>query len=175
MSESAFWVFVAFIFALTYILQSPDIPKPRQEARKAVTRYKEVVQWKIERVTDGDTVRANGKAIRLGFIDAPEMKQKGGVESKANLEKVCKPGMVAKVTILNRDSRYDRLNGLVQIGDTDLSTYQVKSGHAWVYPSFNKNPELPLIEQKARKARVGLWKDKKPVPPWDYRKNKKGK
>ena len=175
MSESAFWVFVALIFVLTYILQSPDLPKPRQEARKAVRKYQEVITGKVERVVDGDTVRIAGKSIRLGFIDTPEMKQKGGVESKANLEKVCKPGMTARVTILSRDSRRNRLNGLVSIGDIDLSTYQVKSGWAWVYPNYNKNPELPILEQKAKKARVGLWKEKAPTAPWIWRKNKKEK
>jgi len=30
-----------------------------------------------------------------------------------------------------------------------------------------------ILEEHARKSRIGLWKDDKPTPPWQYRKDKR--
>ncbi|MDR0933968.1 MAG: hypothetical protein LBM56_02605 [Burkholderiaceae bacterium] len=41
---------------------------------------------------------------------------------------------------------------------------------AWVYPAENQDEALPAMQAKARKARIGLWKDAVATPPWEYRR-----
>ena len=33
------------------------------------------------------------------------------------------------------------------------------------------DPQIKAIEEEARAARLGLWRDEKPVPPWEWRKS----
>lgn len=47
----------------------------------------------------------------------------------------------------------------------DLSAELVKVGLAWQYKKYSKDKQLADMEAKARKARVGLWVDAKPMPP----------
>ncbi|MGH8470014.1 MAG: thermonuclease family protein [Gammaproteobacteria bacterium] len=49
----------------------------------------------------------------------------------------------------------------------------VRSGYAWVYRKYAKNQKLFQLEQAAREARGGLWRDPKPVPPWEWRRRAK--
>ncbi len=159
-------------------------PKVAGKAPQKPQKVYEVVKAKLLTVVDGDTLhvelKGEKKSIRIGYIDAPESnffhkKQKYGDESKDNLVKLCAKyiGKPVELTILSNDPRYGRINGLVKVGNVDVSTYQVEAGWAWVYPQFNKNPELPLLQELARKHRVGLWKDSKPTEPWLWRKENK--
>ncbi|EFO0196070.1 thermonuclease, partial [Escherichia coli] len=49
----------------------------------------------------------------------------------------------------------------------------VQHGAAWVYPDFNTDYTLPAYQREARTMKRGLWADKKPVPPWLWRKENK--
>ena len=59
---------------------------------------------------------------------------------------------------------------------SSLNHKQLKAGMAWWYREYAKeqSPEVQraydLAEQDARAARRGLWKDAKPVPPWEWRR-----
>ena len=44
---------------------------------------------------------------------------------------------------------------------------------AWHYKEYSKSKELAVAEDEARKAKKGLWTDKEPVPPWEYRKKER--
>jgi endonuclease YncB( thermonuclease family) len=45
---------------------------------------------------------------------------------------------------------------------------------AWVFVQYApKISPLYGIEQQARNARVGLWADPAPMPPWEWRQVKK--
>jgi len=51
----------------------------------------------------------------------------------------------------------------------------VEAGLAWHYVQFSKNKELAAAEKTAKETRLGLWADKEPVPPWEWRKIEKTK
>src|SRR5260370_1059261 len=52
----------------------------------------------------------------------------------------------------------------------------VKVGLAWWYRQYAPHDDtLRMLEDKARKDRLGLWADPHPVPPWCWRKQKKGR
>jgi endonuclease YncB( thermonuclease family) len=46
---------------------------------------------------------------------------------------------------------------------------------AWWYRKYSKDQNLSQLESEARKARLGLWADPAPVPPWSWRKENKQK
>jgi endonuclease YncB( thermonuclease family) len=46
----------------------------------------------------------------------------------------------------------------------------IKQGMAWHYKQYSKDQELASAEVKAREKRIGLWSDKAPIAPWEWRK-----
>lgn len=66
--------------------------------------------------------------------------------------------------------RYGRILGEVHLGDRHINLEMVQEGMAWHYKQYSKSKELADAEIEARKAKKGLWLDKEPVSPWDFRK-----
>lgn len=164
-------------------LKEVSATKVRAMVKKPVKAH-QAVKAKLLGVVDGDTLhvelKGEKKSIRIGYIDCPESnffhkKQRFGDEAKENLVKLCAKhiGKPVELTILSLDPRRGRINGLIKVGGVDVSTHQVETGWAWVYPQFNKNPELPLLQEVAKKHRIGLWRDRSPTPPWEWRKANK--
>lgn len=123
-------------------------------------------------VSDGDslTVLRSGRPlkVRLANIDAPEKRQDFGERSKQSLSDMCyrKEASLQIQTI----DRYGRAVALVTCGRTDVNRAQVRRGMAWVYSDYNKDKTLPVLEQKARARREGLWLTGDAMPPWEFRK-----
>jgi micrococcal nuclease len=46
---------------------------------------------------------------------------------------------------------------------------------AWAYTQYLKDPSIARLEQVARAGRRGLWSDKEPVAPWEWRHIKASK
>ena len=68
--------------------------------------------------------------------------------------------------------RYGRTVGLVSVGDLILNRHLIEYGYAWVYERYCRKPfcsEWAELEQKAREARRGLWKNPNVMAPWEYR------
>ncbi|MFC3107382.1 thermonuclease family protein [Undibacterium arcticum] len=122
-------------------------------------------------IADGDTLtllvdRAPLK-IRLADIDAPEKKQAFGQRSKQSLSDLCW-GKDARYQAQTID-KYVRTVARVTCAGIDANRSQVERGMAWVYPKYNRDASLPAVENAARAARRGLWADKEPMPPWEFR------
>lgn len=136
------------------------------------------LRGKVVNVTDGDTItvldaeQAQHK-IRLQGIDAPEKKQAFGSRSKELLtEKVAGHEVVIE---WKEKDRYGRILGEVMLGRRHINLEMVQEGMAWHYVRYSKSKELDRAEQEARHAGRGLWADKDPVPPWEFRKEAKTK
>ena len=130
---------------------------------------------KVVKVSDGDTVTIftsdkTQHKIRLNDIDAPEKKQAFGNKSKDNLAKYI-AGRTVTVEYQKKD-KYKRILGTIYYNNTDINLQQVKDGYAWVYKKYSNNQNYYKAEKLARDKRVGLWSDKKPLEPWEFRKNK---
>lgn len=133
-------------------------------------------------VTDGDTVTildANHQQykVRLSGIDAPEKKQPFGQKSKEMLS-----GLVygKNVTVeWHKIDRYGRTIGLLTVADQDAGLALIKAGLAWHYKKYQteQTPEnqerYSIAEVDAQSARVGLWSDINPMPPWEWRHKKR--
>lgn len=128
-------------------------------------------------VADGDTCTLlltsddgtkRTEKIRFHGIDAPESHQAYGKAAKKFVSDLIFGKDIA-VDVQTRD-KYGRLVGKIRVGDTDVNLAVVKAGYAWWYRRYGAGETaLAEAEQDARAARRGLWQDKDPVAPWDFR------
>ena len=134
---------------------------------------------KVAYVVDGDTLyvndsRGNKHKIRIAYIDAPEMRQAGGKNSRSSLLPLS--GQQVKVLVISTD-RYHREVAEIYWHEQDIGLKQVIAGRAWVYRYYAKI-NLPverfnsyhLAEQNAHQMHLGLWREQA-IPPWLYRRH----
>ena len=126
------------------------------------------------RVVDGDTIRAEAKGkeikIRLVEIDAPEMNQPFGAQSKNFLNRLL---YEKDVTLISQgEDRYGRVLGNLFSNELNVNMLMVKFGFAWVYDKYAKNSSLYKHQYQAKAENLGLWQAKDPIAPWVWRKQK---
>ncbi len=133
---------------------------------------------KVVKVADGDSITVLDNTntqhrIRFQGIDAPERKQPFGNASRKHLASLV-AGNTVTVKWAKRD-RYRRIVGFVIVDGQDVNLAQVKAGMAWFYQYYQKelsaeNRKLyAQAEDEARAIKKGLWQDKNPMPPWEWR------
>ena len=106
--------------------------------------------------------------VRLISIDCPERKQPYSAVATRFLSDYIFGNRV-KVIVDSKD-RYGRFLGWVYHEGKNLNKELLKAGLAWHFRRYSKDEELQDLQDKARANKVGLWKDKNPVPPWDWRR-----
>lgn len=129
--------------------------------------------WRVQTVHDGDTVTCRDtegrrQKIRLVGIDAPELGQPFGEESRQALATKLSGGLV-RVEGEARD-QYGRLLGRLWINDRDITKEMVADGWAWAFGAFAVDDDDAAHEAAARRARRGLWQGADPLPPSQWRK-----
>lgn len=146
------------------------------------------IQGRVIKISNGDTIHlqyikpVTGQykkiKIRLYSIDAPEMEQPGGQEAKHQLSEYLH-GAIVKVRVVNIDA-YGRYVGEIWFTrphtyeDMNVNLAMVRSGLAWVYQKYAKNPEYLYAEEKAQIEKLGIWSlgPHQLMPPWEWRKKK---
>ncbi|MGY4847939.1 thermonuclease family protein [Pasteurella multocida] len=128
-------------------------------------------------ITDGDTLTCllqNKKSlrVRLAEIDAPEKNQPFGTKSKQFLTKLVYKKPV-QLRILGKDHYQRTLAVVYNAQHENMNIEMVKSGMAWAYPRYNHDPMYLRAQQAAMKARLGLWQDTPPIPPEQWRRQKR--
>ncbi|KEY18722.1 thermonuclease family protein [Kaistella antarctica] len=136
-----------------------------------------VLKVKVIGIKDGDTVEVLyyqlPMVVRLEHIDAPEKKQAFGTVSKQKLSDL---SFGKTVTLISKGKKgsYDARGRLVAEiyleNKVCLNKEMLKSGLAWHYKKYSKSEVYAQLENAARKNRVGLWTDKNPVAPWNFRR-----
>jgi micrococcal nuclease len=126
------------------------------------------------RVVDGDTIRAEAKGkeikIRLVEIDAPEMNQPFGAQSKNFLKRLLYEKDVT--LIAQGEDRYGRTLGEIYANGESANALMIKSGFAWVYDIYVKDSSLYKYQDQAKAENLGLWQAENPIAPWVWRKQK---
>ena len=132
----------------------------------------------VTKVHDGDSIHVTppGKKhviIRLAAIDAPEIKQKHGIQSRDSLRALI---MGKQVTAeCNKLDKYNRQVCVVLIDGTDANLQMLKTGQAWYYERFKDEQSTSdqrayrNASSRATKQKLGLWQDGATIAPWDFR------
>lgn len=129
----------------------------------------------VVQVVDGDSVvvRVNSeyRMIALYGIDCPENVQAYGNAGRYWVNMLVHGEVVRVVPI--PPEKYREIPALIYFSnDRCLNRELIMAGLAWVDRSSCLLPECRQWrddEARARKAGVGLWKDKDPMPPWKWR------
>lgn len=137
-----------------------------------------LISGRVVHVADGDTITVLDASkvqhkIRLAGIDAPEKSQAFGQRSRESLAE-----LVANRTVIvetNKKDLYGRHIGKVLVNGQDVNVEQIRRGLAWFYRQYERElsdsdrQSYDRAEGEARDFQRGLWADKQPVPPWDFR------
>ena len=139
----------------------------------------DLITAKVVKVADGHsiTVLAPGNSqvkIRLHGIDCPEGAQAFGKRAKQFTSSQCF-GKIVQYREVDTD-RYGRTVATVYLEDgQELNLSIIQAGLAWHYKRYSDRQDYADAEEEARRAGIGLWADKEPTPPWEWRRERRGK
>ena len=137
---------------------------------------------KIRRVVDGDSLEVKYGGwfsfmrrpfpVRLYGIDAPELSQPYGRESREQLASLVRRGGIRMEE--QATDRYGRTVGLLfpnRRGRESINVAMVRAGMAYWYRRYGgRDLGFPEAEAEAISKRRGVWKDGKGARrPWDHR------
>tara|TARA_R110002096_G_scaffold436036_1_gene665725 strand:- start:460 stop:1044 length:585 start_codon:yes stop_codon:yes gene_type:complete len=125
-------------------------------------------------ITDGDTIKINGRRIRFHGADAPEINQpceiegrqyQCGVEAKAYLNHIINNQTVTCQTI--SEDQYGRdIAKCYNYKNINLGAEMVLNGHAVAYTYYSW--DYVIEEAKARYYNVGIWRGTF-IDPYEFR------
>lgn len=132
---------------------------------------------RVVRVKDGDSLLVERlpmkriNEIRLAGIDAPELAQPWGIQSRAALKRLIE-GKHVRIEVTDRD-RYHRLVGKVWVDRTYVNAWMTRNGHAWAFDRYLEDKDIRAGQIAARKEKRGLWtlpeREQIPPPTWRSR------
>lgn len=133
---------------------------------------------RVVAIADGDTLTALDERkvqhkIRLAGIDAPEKRQAYGQRSRQSLADLVF-NRVVQVELGKKD-RYGRDIGKVMLVGQDINLVLLRQGLAWHYKAYEREQSVEdrvlyaQAEQQARASGLGLWRDARAIPPWEFR------
>ena len=117
---------------------------------------------------------AQAARIRLSGIDCPEKGQAFGKKAKQFTSALIH-GKEVMIHVLSKDRHGRTVADVVLPEGTNVSRELLRAGLAWWYRQYSKDVSLGLLEEEARHAKVGLWADPNPIPPWEIRHPKQGR
>ena len=146
-------------------------------------------QWRVKpgSIYDGDTLRVvrgtEELKIRICGIDAPELKQPLGIESRDYLRSLIAQGDGTIHVLPIETDRYDRTVAELWIpikldyeAQIHLNTVMVEAGYAYHYQQYSgscvSSENLGWAEEIAKDEELGVWNGNH-QKPWEWRKANK--
>ena len=127
---------------------------------------------RVVAVIDGDTLTVvhghRAEQLRLIGIDAPEKRQDYGEQARRFVS-VLAFGQIVTVEPRGRDRNGRVLAEVVLPDGRSLNRELVRSGYAWWFRRYSRDPVLAALEAEARREHRGLWAADTAVPPWEFR------
>ena len=132
-------------------------------------------QAKVIRVLDGDTIEIQQKMgiqrVRIWGIDTPEWDQPYGTRSSQFTRSRL---MGKEVHVIPKDvDKYGRLVAIITVDGMNIGEELIRSGLAWVHIYYCNQPicdDWKHLQKRAFSGHRGLWNDRHPVPPWQWKK-----
>lgn len=124
-------------------------------------------------------------AVRLGFVDAPEFGQPGGIEARDFLTSLIGGRNVWLNILLKMDTgrSFDRYGRLVCVpyvrpGHADTLARNVElemilNGWAWVVEKYGPDDRYLAALDNARANRRGIWARDGNMPPWVFKRQRR--
>ena len=160
--------------------QSASIGVPNGEPDPDPTASLPEYEVVANSIHDGDTLRvrsSKGEILKVRFacVDAPELKQPLGQESRNYLRSMInEAGGKVKVKVINTD-RYGRSVAELWTKSGLLQSRMAAVGMAFAYDQYSKNcPHWDAVkssEKAASELKVGVWRSPNFERPWNYRKS----
>jgi len=140
----------------------------------SVSIYPNLITGKVVRVLDGDSIHVKINddqfvMIRLFGIDAPELDQRFGRQSKKYLSTLILNQQI-QLQFLELDNYGRRLAIIFNDKGRNINLDLIESGHAWVYQNYYSDPKWLSLQHQAKEERKGLWHKTSPIPPWLFRR-----
>lgn len=175
---------VTFFGAYTCFPQDsqPIVQKlPGETSAKRSKSGPSLIEGRVVKVVDGDTVTIQTRdkarhSIRLQAVDAPDEKQENAKKSRRHLEGLIEDQDVK--VVVHKNDQSGNIIGTVYLQGRDVGLAQIEAGMAWHFKQFGYEQTAASrrtyaeSEAKAKADRLGLWEDDKPVPPWEFRRDK---
>ena len=127
----------------------------------------------VTKVIDGDTIEVRQEKrnykVRLSEIDAPEINQRFGTESKNFLASLILNEEIE--LIYTTEDRYGRIVAKIYKDNKDINRSMVRNGLAWVYDYYVEDQSLYNDQNLAKKNSFNIWSEVSPTPPWVFRRS----
>lgn len=169
MSKIYFLFFTLFLFLFTNCKSD--------KSKENFINQKDTLQGKVTAIFDGDTYQIltmdnQTIKIRMEGIDAPERDMPYHKASQKYLSQLI---FKKEIKLLKTgEDQYGRTLGFTYLTDgTDINLLMLQEGMVWHYKKYNSNRLYSNAEKEARSANKGLWSDKNPIAPWEFRKSKR--
>jgi len=140
------------------------------------------IHGRVTGIIDGDTINVRIFAkkqirVRIAFIDAPEEGQAFASRAKTAMSELVfsKDVKLRPHTI----DRHGRLVARILTDNQDAGLELLKQGLCWVDEKYVGEASAEIrsnywaAQAAAQSDRLGLWQDPDPVPPWEWRKEKR--
>jgi micrococcal nuclease len=158
--------------SLCYLILLPLIPL-------VVFGYRRLAYRGIaSRIEDGDGFTLQRRLlpslrIRIAWIDAPEKGQPFADQARAALRELI-AGKNLRISGLEKDV-FGRQVAQVWVDRCDVGLALVERGAAWYYRHYASRVSIwrrwryAGAERRARSEKRGLWAQKRPEAPWDFK------
>lgn len=135
------------------------------------------LQGQVVAIVSGDTIKVRDEkfvqhTVRLAGLDAPEKFQKFAQRCEDSLRELV---FQRYVTVEMAGKGAAPRVGKVMLQGRDIGREQLAGGFAWYDKSHAQDlsaadrQAYAETEADARTRRAGLWRDARPIPPWEYR------
>ena len=151
-------------------------------AMLTATSNAETLTGRVVSIVDGDTLTLldatnTQHKLRLSGIDSPEKSQAYGRSCKQSLSDMTYDRIVT--VEWNKRDRYGRIIGKVIAGEDDVNLGQINRGCGWHYKKYQHEQSLSdqieysKAEKLAKDHQIGLWSVELPIPPWEWRSQRR--